>query len=195
MTEDELQTALESGQTLTELAEAHGMSAEDFQAALMEQARGAATPDASTPEATATPTSGATPSAEDTEPSDTADTSATPLPGMNASVTIILDSAQNVLVVPESAIQTEGRDSVVEVQKDDGTTEKVVVQTGLSDGSNIEITEGLEEGQTVIVPTRAASSTTQTTQTDFPQGGFIISGEGGPPSGGGGAGPSFQSFP
>jgi multidrug efflux pump subunit AcrA (membrane-fusion protein) len=106
---------------------------------------------------------------------------------MNALVTIILDSAQNVLTVPESAVQTEGRDSVVEVQKDDGSTEKAVVQTGLSDGTNIEITEGLEEGQTVIIPARAASSTTQTTQnTGFPQGGFIISGEGGPPSGGGG---------
>jgi multidrug efflux pump subunit AcrA (membrane-fusion protein) len=112
---------------------------------------------------------------------------------MNASVTIILDSAQNVLVVPESAVQTEGRNSVVEVQKDDGTTEKVTVQTGLSDGSNVEITEGLEEGQTVIIPARAASSTGTTTETGFPQGGFIISGEGGPPSGG--AGPSFQSAP
>jgi len=81
---------------------------------------------------------------------------------------------------------------VVEVQKDDGTTEKVTVQTGLSDGSNIEVT-GLEEGQTVLVPTRTASST-ETTDTGFPQGGFIISGEGGPPSGGG-AGPNIQVGP
>jgi HlyD family secretion protein len=114
---------------------------------------------------------------------------------MSASVTIILDSVQNVLVVPESAVQTEGRDSVVEVQKDDGTTEKVVVQTGLSDGSNIEITDGLEEGQTVIIPTRAATSTTQTTQTGFPQGGFIISGEGGPPGGGPGGDINIQVGP
>jgi HlyD family secretion protein len=105
-----------------------------------------------------------------------------------------LDQAQNVLIVPESAVQTEGRDSVVEVQKDDGSTEKVVVQTGLSDGTNIEITDGLEEGQTVIIPTRAASSTTQTTQAGLPQGGFIISGEGGPPVGGG-AGPNIQVGP
>ena len=91
---------------------------------------------------------------------------------MNASVTIIVDSAQNVLTVPESAVQTEGRDSVVEVQKDDGTTEKVVVQTGLSDGTNIEITEGLEEGQTVIIPDPCGVTTSaQTTQTaGFPAG-------------------------
>ena len=186
MTEEELRAALESGQTLVEIAEAHGTSAEDFQAALMQRAGRAATPDASAPEATATPTPEATASAGDSGSSDTADTSATPLPGMNASVTIILDQAQNVLVVPESAIQTEGRDSVVEVQKDDGTTEKVVVQTGLSDGSNVEITDGLEEGQTVIIPGRAAT-TPGTQTTGFPQGGFsIITGEGGGPPGGGG---------
>jgi HlyD family secretion protein len=193
MTEEEVQAALQSGQTLVEIAEAQGMSAEDFQAALVEQARGAGGTGSGPPESTATPTPTATPSAADSGSSDTADATATPLPGMNASVTIILDSAQNVLTVPESAVQTEGPNSVVEVQKDDGTTEKVVVQTGLSDGSNIEITEGLEEGQTVIIPARAASSTSATQTTGFPQGGFIISGEGAPPSGG--AGPSFQSAP
>jgi multidrug efflux pump subunit AcrA (membrane-fusion protein) len=186
MTEDELQAALQSGQTMAELAEAHGMTTEDFQAALMQRARGAAAPDASAPEATATPTPEATASDGDSGSSDTADTSATPLPGMNASVTIILDQAQNVLVVPESAVQTEGRNSVVEVQKDDGSTEKVVVQTGLSDGSNVEITDGLEEGKTVIIPGRAAT-TPGTQTTGFPQGGFsIITGEGGGPPGGGG---------
>ena len=181
MTEDELQTALESGQTLVEIAEAQGMSAEDFQTALMQQARGAAGTGSGSSEPTATPTPTATPSAAD---SGSADASATPLPGMNASVTIILDQAQNVLVAPENAIQTEGPNSVVEVQKDDGSTEKVVVQTGLSDGSNIEITDGLEEGQTVIIPGRTTTTSTAATQTTgFPQGGFII-GDGGPPSGG-----------
>jgi multidrug efflux pump subunit AcrA (membrane-fusion protein) len=194
MTEEEVQAALDSGQTLAELAEAQGMSAEEFQSALMQQARGATTPDASAPEATATPTPGATPSTEGSEPTATAVASATPLPGMSASVTVIVDSAQNVLVVPESAIQTEGRNSVVEVQKDDGTTEKVVVQTGLSDGSNIEITDGLEEGQTVIIPGRAASSTSATQTTGFGQGEFrFFEGQGGAPSGG--AGPSFQGAP
>ena len=188
MTEEELQAALQSGQTMADLAEAQGMSAEEFQAALMEQARGAATPEATAPEVTATPTASATPSVEGSESTGTAVASATPLPGMNASVTVIVDSAQNVLVVPESAIQTEGRNSVVEVQKDDGTTEKVTVQTGLSDGSNIEITEGLEEGQTVVIPGRSTTASTQATQTaGFQQGGFsIITGEGGGPPGGGG---------
>jgi len=193
MTEEELQAALASGQTLVEVAEVHGMSAEDFQSALMQQARGSTGSDSGTPEPTATPTAEVTPSGSDSESTDATATSSMPLPGMNATVTIIVDSAQNVLVVPEAAIQTEGRNSVVEVQKDDGTTEKVTVQTGLSDGSNIEVTDGLEEGLTVLVPTRTTSST-ETTDTGFPQGGFIISGEGGPPSGGG-AGPNIQVGP
>ena len=97
---------------------------------------------------------------------------AKPLPGMNASVTITVDQAQDVLIVPAQAIQSEGFRSVVEVQNDDGSTEKVVVQTGLTDGMNTEITEGLEEGQTIIIPGRAATSEQTTTGSEFQQGGF-----------------------
>ena len=184
LTEEELRAALESGQTLVEIAEAKGMSAEDFQAALMEQARGAATQDSGASVSATT----ATPSASDSGSTDATAASSKPLPGMNASVTIVLDQAQNVITVPESAVQTEGRNSVVEVQKDDGSTEKVTVQTGLSDGSNIEITDGLEEGQTVIIPGRASTTSTAATQTTgFPQGGGFrfFEGEGGGPQSGG----------
>ncbi len=111
------------------------------------------------------------------------ETDAKPLPGMNASVTITVDQAQDVLIVPAQAIESKGFQSVVEVQNDDGSTEKVVVQTGLSDGLNTEITEGLEEGQTIIIPARAATSVETTTGTEFQQRGFIIT-EGGMPPGG-----------
>lgn len=199
MTEEELSAALESGQAMAEIAEAHGMSADDFQAALMQRARGAAAPETAAtptpgaaPAATATPS--ATPAAGDGGLPSAAATSAKPLPGMNASVTIVLESVQNVLVVPESAVQTEGRNSVVEVLKDDGSKERVIVQTGLSDGSNIEITEGLEEGQTVIIPARAAISAQATQTAGFGGPTFrFFEGEGGSPGGGfaipGGAAP------
>ena len=143
--------------------------------------RGAAL--AGTPVPGGTPFPGGTPPAGIGELPVGADTSAKPLPGMNASVTITVDQAQDVLTVPSQAIQTEGFRSVVEVQKDDGSTEKVVVQTGLTDGTNTEITEGLEEGQTIVITGRAASA--QSTQTaGFPQGGFGFR-EGGFESGGG----------
>lgn len=185
MTEEELQTALQSGQTMAELAEAQGMSAEEFQAALMEQAGGAATPQAGAPDTGDIP-------AEALERfagiADT-DADAKPLPGMNASVTITVGQAQDVLIVPAQAIQTEGFRSVVEVQNDDGSTERVVVQTGLSDGMNTEITEGLEEGQTIIIPGRAATAVEATTGGEFQQRGFQFEGE--LPEGGG---PTFEFF-
>ncbi len=84
---------------------------------------------------------------------------------MNATVTIIIDQRQDVLVVPSTAIQTEGRDSVVEIQKEDGSTTRQVVETGLSDDTNTEITSGLEEGQTVIIPTLTATTSNQTQST------------------------------
>ena len=133
-----------------------------------------------------TPVPGGTPSADTGELPVGADTSAKPLPGMNASVTIIVDRAQDVLLVPAQAIQTEGFRSVVEVQKDDGSTENVAVQTGLTDGTNTEITQGLEEGQTIVVSTRAATSAQATQTAAFEQGGFDIRGGGAE-----GGGPSF----
>ena len=108
---------------------------------------------------------------------------------MNATVIITVQQAQNVLVVPDRAIQTQGGNSVVQVQKDDGSSDTVVVQTGLTNGTNTEIKSGLEEGQTVILPTRTGTTVsaqaTTTTRTG-PQGGGIFFEGGGPPSGAGG---------
>jgi multidrug efflux pump subunit AcrA (membrane-fusion protein) len=131
-----------------------------------------------------TPVPGGTPSADTGELPVGADTSAKPLPGMNASVTITVAQAQDVLTVPAQAIQTEGFRSVVEVQKDDGSTEKVAVQTGLTDGTNTEITQGLEEGQTIVITSRTATSAQATQTAGFQQGGFGFR-EGGSEPGGG----------
>jgi HlyD family secretion protein len=125
---------------------------------------------------------GATPSAGGRERLAAVATDAKPLPGMNASLTIIVDQAQDVLTIPAHAIQSEGGNSVVEVQKEDGTTERVVVETGLTDGKNTEIVNGLEEGQTVVIPSTAGSAqSTQDTGTPFPGSRF----PGGAPPGGG----------
>ncbi len=125
-----------------------------------------------------TPDTGAIPFEGARKPAGIADTDAKPLPGMNASVTITVDQAKDVLIVPAQAIQTEGFQSVVEVLNDDGSTESVVVQTGITDGTNTEITEGLEEGQTVIVPGRAATSVQPAADTGFPKGEFAPGGGG-----------------
>jgi HlyD family secretion protein len=129
----------------------------------------------------ASASSGQTPSAAQAQASSDATTTAQPVPGMNASVTIIIDQAQDVLTVPTSAIQTEGRSKYVTVQKDDGSTEKVTVETGLSDDSNTEITSGLEEGQTVIIPGATSTSSSSSQNTSQQTNPFF---GGGPPDGG-----------
>jgi multidrug efflux pump subunit AcrA (membrane-fusion protein) len=132
-------------------------------------------------QATPQPQAQGTPSADNAVSAATA--VATPVPGMNATVTIIIDQRQDVLVVPSTAIQSEGRDSVVDIQNEDGSTTRQVVETGLSDGTNTEITSGLEEGQIVIIPTLTATTSNQSQSTQertMP----VFGGPGGAPPGG-----------
>ena len=56
---------------------------------------------------------------------------------------------ENVLTLPESAIQFEGEKTFVYVIKDDGSYERRDVETGISDGVKIEIKEGLSAGEKV----------------------------------------------
>ncbi len=71
--------------------------------------------------------------------------------GMSASATIYTDEAENVVLIPVSALQESGKTTFVYTQSDDdgnlsGETE---VETGLSDGQNVQILSGLSEGDTV----------------------------------------------
>jgi multidrug resistance efflux pump len=124
------------------------------------------------------PSAGQTPQAQGT-PSATATAAATPVPGMNATVTIITAQSQNVLIVSTAAIQRDGTNSVVTIQNDDGSTERQTVQTGLSDGTNTEVTDGLQEGQTVIIPGVTAASNTSSQATPAVGGGRFFGGPGG----------------
>ncbi|MCX7911589.1 MAG: HlyD family efflux transporter periplasmic adaptor subunit [Dehalococcoidales bacterium] len=78
--------------------------------------------------------------------------------GLSVTVSIIVDSRTNVLVVPNGAIITEGFATYVEVIKDTGATEKRAVKTGLSNWQYTEITEGLTEGEKVKVSLTAGTS-------------------------------------
>ena len=68
--------------------------------------------------------------------------------GYSANAEIVLEQADNVLTVAESAIQWEGDSTFVYIKAADGW-DKRPVETGLSDGVNIEIKNGLAEGETV----------------------------------------------
>ncbi len=72
--------------------------------------------------------------------------------GYSANAQIDLEKATDVLTVPESALEFVKEESYVYKKADDGSYTKTKVETGLSDGVNIEIKEGLSEGDTVRGP-------------------------------------------
>lgn len=88
-------------------------------------------------------------------------------PGMSVSAVIILESKQNVLLVPISAVKSQGTNSYVEVLINSQPQTKTVV-TGSGNDTMIEIMEGLEEGETIITQTTnngsTATTNTQNTQ-------------------------------
>ena len=81
--------------------------------------------------------------------------------GLTVTVTILVDERTDVLLVPNAAITIQAGKSYVQVVSPDGTTEEREIQTGISDWQFTEVTEGLSEGEQVIVP----QGTTTTTPT------------------------------
>ncbi|MBN2409661.1 MAG: efflux RND transporter periplasmic adaptor subunit [Candidatus Aminicenantes bacterium] len=69
--------------------------------------------------------------------------------GYSATAYVKIQEHQNVLVIPERLVLSENGKRFVEV-KENETISKVEVKTGLSDGLNIEILEGLKEGDQVV---------------------------------------------
>ena len=74
------------------------------------------------------------------------------LAGMSASAILPLEEKTDVLLIPAAALVQQGARSVVFTALDEKTGEPaapVEVQTGLTDGENVEILSGLSEGQKV----------------------------------------------
>ncbi len=72
-------------------------------------------------------------------------------PGMSASISVITERRENVLLVPSRAIYAQGRDRVVYVWRG-GQVEAVPVQIGMSGDSGTEILgDSLSEGQEIIL--------------------------------------------
>jgi HlyD family secretion protein len=70
--------------------------------------------------------------------------------GLSANAEVIIRERKGVLTLPERVVNFEKDGTAwVTVQKADGTTEKRVVKTGLSDAIQVEVLSGLEEGEVV----------------------------------------------
>lgn len=77
--------------------------------------------------------------------------------GMSVTATIVVEEKKDILLVPINTIRREGSDRVVTVVLSDETRETRVVSLGMTDGSQIEIINGLKEGDQIVVRSAAAS--------------------------------------
>ncbi|PKM61589.1 MAG: hypothetical protein CVU99_02870 [Firmicutes bacterium HGW-Firmicutes-4] len=81
--------------------------------------------------------------------------------GMNAEVVIVKEQAENVVTVPVDAIQFGAdNESIVLVKGESENPEQRPVTTGITDGINIQITEGLAENEVVFIPMMTTPETT-----------------------------------
>jgi len=78
-----------------------------------------------------------------------------PAEGMNGTVTLLQKSVQDVLIVPSSAIVLEKGITKVITSTNSSGIEYKEVKTGLTDGENTEIINGLLEGDSIFIKTIA----------------------------------------
>ena len=69
--------------------------------------------------------------------------------GYSANAEIVLKEAVDVITIPESALEFSGDSTFVYLCKGEGQYERIPVETGLSDGINIEVRSGLALGDKV----------------------------------------------
>ena len=75
--------------------------------------------------------------------------------GMTATASIEYQRRDNVLTVPNRAIVRQGRDRFVDVMTVAGETERRKVEVGMANDDATEITSGVAEGETVVLPLTA----------------------------------------
>lgn len=77
--------------------------------------------------------------------------------GMTATATIILEKKDNVLRIPAEALMSANNRSMVQVMENGGAVTKPV-KTGVNNGRWVEITDGLSEGEQVVIASTSSSS-------------------------------------
>jgi macrolide-specific efflux system membrane fusion protein len=73
--------------------------------------------------------------------------------GMSATISFIVDSRKKALLLPVEAVMTENGQSFVlkSSNEEKSKPQKTEIKTGLSNSKEVEIMEGLEEGDTVVI--------------------------------------------
>jgi HlyD family secretion protein len=74
--------------------------------------------------------------------------------GYSANADLIIREKNDILLIPERLVlfEDDGEKTFVELPPDapEAEPEKIAIETGLSDGLNIEVVEGLEEGDEIV---------------------------------------------
>lgn len=76
--------------------------------------------------------------------------------GYSANADIILDRKDSVLAVPESVLQFSGDSTYVELKSSPSEYKKLFIKTGISDGINMEVLEGLKLNDELKIPAGTA---------------------------------------
>jgi HlyD family secretion protein len=76
--------------------------------------------------------------------------------GMTGDITLVTKETKEVTYVSNRAIFRDGTRSYVKVRDDDGNVVEKDVVTGFSDGVNVEIVEGLSEGDVVLIESKVS---------------------------------------
>ena len=76
--------------------------------------------------------------------------------GMTTQNVIYVENAENVLTIPVTAVKNNGSQKYVEILTDKGVQQRTIV-TGVSDGLNIEVKEGVSEGDEIILAHMSSS--------------------------------------
>ena len=74
--------------------------------------------------------------------------------GMTGEVVFITGQSEETLYVSKRAVITEKNQTYVKVRKEDGTIQQKEVTVGFTDGINIQILEGLSEGDIVLIESK-----------------------------------------
>jgi multidrug efflux pump subunit AcrA (membrane-fusion protein) len=72
--------------------------------------------------------------------------------GVGVDVTMVGEVREDVLLVPNAALVTFGKNAYVRIAREGNAVEEVAVQTGVTDGDYTEIVDGLSEGQALRIP-------------------------------------------
>lgn len=71
--------------------------------------------------------------------------------GMTCSVSFVLKHSKDVIIIPNKAVKMENGKQIVKVKNKANKIENREIKTGLTDGSNVEVSKGLKEREIIII--------------------------------------------